>query len=125
MVESYAELVAEGWLTAQQGSGTRVATGAKPRRAASEAPRARTDAHRPRYGLLTGSPDLANFPRTQWLAAARRALTAAPNDALGYGDARGRVELRTRSPTTWRGPAGCTPSPSGSSSVPVSTTVWR
>ncbi|MGW4618942.1 MocR-like pyridoxine biosynthesis transcription factor PdxR [Streptomyces sp. NPDC004592] len=95
VVESYAELVAEGWLTAQQGSGTRVATGAKPRRAASEAPRARTDAHRPRYGLLTGSPDLANFPRTQWLAAARRALTAAPNDALGYGDARGRVELRT------------------------------
>jgi GntR family transcriptional regulator/MocR family aminotransferase len=43
---------------------------------------------------LTGSPDLSHFPRVQWLTAARRALTAAPNDALGYGDARGRVELR-------------------------------
>ncbi|MFJ9758245.1 PLP-dependent aminotransferase family protein [Streptomyces sp. NPDC101149] len=95
VVESYAELVAEGWLTAQQGSGTRVATRAKPHRAAPEAPRTRPDAHRPRYGLVTGAPDLGNFPRSQWLAAARRALTAAPNDALGYGDARGRVELRT------------------------------
>lgn len=28
-------------------------------------------------------------------AAARRALTAAPHDAFGYGDARGRMELRT------------------------------
>ncbi len=34
------------------------------------------------------------FPRTAWLAAAKRALTAAPNEALGYGDPRGRIELR-------------------------------
>ncbi|MEU1599203.1 PLP-dependent aminotransferase family protein [Streptomyces sp. NPDC005708] len=96
VVESYAELVAEGWLTAQQGSGTRVATRVEPHRAAApNTPRARPDKPRPRYGLLTGAPDLANFPRTQWLTAARRALTAAPHDAFGYGDARGRVELRT------------------------------
>jgi GntR family transcriptional regulator/MocR family aminotransferase len=44
---------------------------------------------------VPGSPDLAAFPRTQWLAAARRALTAAPHDAFGRGDALGRVELRT------------------------------
>ena len=44
---------------------------------------------------MPGSPDLADFPRTQWLAAARRALTAAPHDAFGYGDALGRLELRT------------------------------
>ena len=50
---------------------------------------------RPTYGLMPGSPDLADFPRTQWLAAARRALTAAPHDAFGYGDARGMLELRT------------------------------
>jgi GntR family transcriptional regulator/MocR family aminotransferase len=96
VVESYAELVAEGWLTAQQGSGTRVATRVETHRAAApNAPRARPDEPRPRYGLWTGAPDLANFPRTQWLTAARRALTAAPYDAFGYGDARGRVELRT------------------------------
>ncbi|MEU9382757.1 PLP-dependent aminotransferase family protein, partial [Streptomyces sp. NPDC048279] len=35
------------------------------------------------------------FPRAEWLKAARRALTAAPHEAFGYGDPRGRVELRT------------------------------
>ena len=44
---------------------------------------------------MPGWPNLAEFPRTQWLSAARRALTAAPHDAFGYGDALGRVELRT------------------------------
>jgi GntR family transcriptional regulator/MocR family aminotransferase len=101
VVESYAELVAEGWLTAQQGSGTRVAMRAEPRRAASASPAApaapRTGPARPRptYDMQPGSPDLAGFPRTQWLTAARRALTAAPHDAFGYGDPLGRMELRT------------------------------
>jgi GntR family transcriptional regulator/MocR family aminotransferase len=45
--------------------------------------------------MRVGAPNLASFPRTQWLTASRRALTAAPNDAFGYGDALGRVELRT------------------------------
>lgn len=44
---------------------------------------------------MVSSPDLASFPRAEWLKAARRALTAAPHDAFGYGDARGRIELRT------------------------------
>lgn len=44
---------------------------------------------------MPGSPNLAEFPRKQWLTAARRALTAAPYEAFGLGDARGRVELRT------------------------------
>ncbi|MEE1671540.1 PLP-dependent aminotransferase family protein [Streptomyces sp. WAC07094] len=97
VVEAYAELVAEGWLTAQQGSGTRVAPRAEPHSAPTGAPRTRTRPARtrPRYAMQPGSPDLARFPRAQWLAAARRALTAAPNDALGYGDPRGRPELRT------------------------------
>lgn len=95
MVEAYAELVAEGRLTAQQGCGTRVATRVEPHRPAPDAPRTRPDEPRSRYGLLTGAPDLATFPRTRWLTAARRALTAAPHDGFGYGDARGRMELRT------------------------------
>jgi GntR family transcriptional regulator/MocR family aminotransferase len=94
VADSYAELVAEGWLTARQGSGTRVARRAEPRKAAP-APPARPAQRRPTYVLLPGSPDLAEFPRTQWLKAARRALTAAPHEAFGYGDALGRVELRT------------------------------
>jgi len=93
VADSYAELIAEGWLVAQQGSGTRVANRSRPRRSAPAAPR--TALRRPRYGLMPGSPNVAEFPRTQWLAAARRALTAVPHDAFGYGDALGRVELRT------------------------------
>ncbi len=97
VAEAYAELVAEGWLTARQGSGTRVAERARPRRSAPAAvPAARPGARRgPAYSLLSGTPDLGGFPRAAWLSAARRALTDAPNEAFGYAaDARGRVELR-------------------------------
>ncbi|MFD4524505.1 PLP-dependent aminotransferase family protein [Streptomyces sp. NPDC058470] len=94
VADAYAALVAEGWLTARQGSGTRVAERAVPRPAPESAPRTREPGH-PTYDLVPGSPDLASFPRAEWLRAARRALTAAPHEALGYGDARGRPELRT------------------------------
>jgi GntR family transcriptional regulator/MocR family aminotransferase len=96
VAEAYADLVAEGWLTARQGSGTRVAdrTAVVPAPAAAAAPRHREPA-RPAHNLIPGSPDLAAFPRTEWLKAARRALTAAPHDSLGYGDPRGRAELRS------------------------------
>jgi GntR family transcriptional regulator/MocR family aminotransferase len=91
---AYADLVAEGWLTARQGSGTRVADRAVPPPTRRPAPSPNRTG-RPAYSLVPGTPDLASFPRAQWLKAARRALTTAPNDALGYGDPRGRTELRT------------------------------
>ncbi|MEU7551304.1 PLP-dependent aminotransferase family protein [Streptomyces sp. NPDC044571] len=96
VAEAYAELVAEGWLTARQGSGTRVAEQARPRARPAAAARVRSPARRgTAYSLLAGSPDLGGFPRAAWLSAARRALTDAPNEAFGYGlDPRGRVELR-------------------------------
>ncbi|MFG2499841.1 PLP-dependent aminotransferase family protein [Streptomyces sp. NPDC048441] len=93
VADAYADLVAEGWLTARQGSGTRVAERAVPR-PAEPAPRRRAVGG-PTYDLMPGTPDLASFPRAEWLKAARRALYAAPNDALGHGDPRGRIELRT------------------------------
>ncbi|MFC4949164.1 PLP-dependent aminotransferase family protein [Pseudonocardia sp. GCM10023141] len=95
VADAYAELVAEGWLSAQQGSGTRVATRAVPRPVAPTAVPAPPSGRRLALSLVPGSPDLAEFPRREWLAASRRALTAAPNDAFGCGDALGRVELRT------------------------------
>jgi GntR family transcriptional regulator/MocR family aminotransferase len=95
VADAYAELVAEGWLTARQGSGTRVARRSAPRKSAPGTARTRPARGRPAYNLLPGSPDLASFPRAEWLKAARRALDAAPHEAFGYGDARGRVELRT------------------------------
>ncbi|MFJ3137514.1 PLP-dependent aminotransferase family protein [Streptomyces sp. NPDC086843] len=93
VADAYADLVAEGWLTARQGSGTRVA--ARPvagPRTPAPAPR-RTPGRLP-YSLTPGVPDLASFPRTEWVRATRRALAAAPHDAFGYGDPRGRPELR-------------------------------
>ncbi|WP_277032030.1 PLP-dependent aminotransferase family protein [Actinacidiphila oryziradicis] len=87
---AYAELVAEGWLTARQGAGTRVA------RRAAVPPRAYPPAAAPRPELLrlATAIDVSAFPRTAWIAATRRALTAAPSEAFGYGDSRGRPELR-------------------------------
>ncbi|WP_245872188.1 PLP-dependent aminotransferase family protein, partial [Streptomyces alboverticillatus] len=95
VAEAYGDLVAEGWLTARQGSGTRVATRAAASRAKppTRGPRpARTS--RPTYDLMPGTADVSAFPRAAWLSAARRALTAAPNSALGYPDPAGTPELR-------------------------------
>jgi GntR family transcriptional regulator / MocR family aminotransferase len=128
VAEAYGQLVAEGWLTAVQGSGTRVAgqaatslapaahpaPAAGQARAAGQAPtgQAPTAGQAPvigspraassvpprvtayRYSLRVGSPDLSAFPRAAWLAAARRALSAAPSEAFGYGQPQGRPELR-------------------------------
>ncbi len=92
VADAYGQLVAEGWLTALPGSGTRVAL----RAAAAESARAPEpgSASRMRYDLRPGAPDLSAFPRSAWLAAARRALAVAPYDALGYSDPRGLPELR-------------------------------
>ncbi|MFD6323379.1 PLP-dependent aminotransferase family protein [Streptomyces sp. NPDC058442] len=94
VAEAYAELVAEGWLVARQGSGTRVAPRAKPL-TPPRAPRPTpAQPEPPAHNLRQGLPDAASFPRTAWLAAARRALNAAPHEAFGPGDPRGRPELR-------------------------------
>ncbi|HEY3009267.1 MAG TPA: PLP-dependent aminotransferase family protein [Micromonosporaceae bacterium] len=91
VADAYGQLVAEGWLDARRGSGTRVAdrvtrAAPAPQPTAKPAPIA--------YDLRPGSPDLSAFPRSAWLSAARRALATAPSEALGYGDRRGRRELR-------------------------------
>lgn len=94
VAEAYAELVAEGWLTARQGSGTRVAPRAAPARRGPASPVPSPPPARPAYNLLQGQPDASSFPRSSWLTSARRALTAAPTEAFGPGDPHGRPELR-------------------------------
>jgi GntR family transcriptional regulator/MocR family aminotransferase len=88
VTECYAELVAEGWLIARQGSGTAVAPRTEPR------PAPPVPAVPPVHGLTPGSMEFADFPRAQWLASARRAMAAAPYSAFGYGDPAGSPELR-------------------------------
>ena len=92
VAEVYSQLVAEGWLTAQTGSGTTVA----PRRATEPGARAaaRPEAAVPGYDLRAGVPDLSAFPRRAWLATARKVLAAAPDHLLGYPDPRGLPQLR-------------------------------
>ncbi|MFB7932349.1 PLP-dependent aminotransferase family protein [Streptomyces sp. NPDC056039] len=95
VADAYAELVAEGWLTARQGSGTRVAERAEPLRPAARVPKkAPPRARGPRHNLLQGTPDISAFPRAAWLASYRRALQQAPNEVFGPGDPAGRTELR-------------------------------
>jgi len=117
VAEAYTQLVAEGWLTARQGSGTRVA--ARPTGATPPAPVSRASPHHesavpparvgrstvdaggttaPRadavYDLRAGYPDVAAFPHAEWLAAARTALGRAPSAAYRYADPQGLPELR-------------------------------
>ncbi|MFD0002994.1 PLP-dependent aminotransferase family protein [Streptomyces sp. NPDC127178] len=88
---AYDQLVAEGYLTARQGAGTQVAA-LLP--VAAEPPEAAVRARVPRFDLRPGSPDVGAFPAAAWLRALRRAIAAAPSPAYGYGDPRGRIELR-------------------------------
>jgi GntR family transcriptional regulator / MocR family aminotransferase len=91
VAQAYGQLVAEGWLVARQGSGTRVAARAP---VAAAAPPPPPPIKPLLYDLRAGSPDSTSFPRSAWLSATRRALHAAPPEALGYSDPRGRPELR-------------------------------
>ncbi|MEV7730650.1 PLP-dependent aminotransferase family protein [Streptomyces sp. NPDC088921] len=95
VADAYAELVAEGWLTARQGSGTRVAERSRPLHAAVRTRRPATyRARSTRHDLRQGTPDASSFPRSAWLASYRRALHQAPNEVFGPGDPAGRPELR-------------------------------
>jgi GntR family transcriptional regulator / MocR family aminotransferase len=93
VADAYGQLVAEGWLAARHGSGTWVAERAAPPPSPGPA-KARAASRGVRYDLRPGTPDLALFPRPAWLAAARRALAAAPARELGYADPRGLDVLR-------------------------------
>ncbi|WP_030743179.1 PLP-dependent aminotransferase family protein [Streptomyces sp. NRRL S-31] len=95
VADAYAELVAEGWLTSRQGSGTRVADRTEPLRPTLRTPvEAPPRARGPRHDLRQGTPDASAFPRAAWSASYRRALLAAPSEAFGPGDPAGRRELR-------------------------------
>ncbi|MFI0513124.1 PLP-dependent aminotransferase family protein [Streptomyces sp. WSLK1-5] len=88
---AYDQLVAEGYLTARQGSGTVVA----PLPAADAGPpQSGARARAPLFDLRPGAPDVGAFPAAVWLRAVRRAVAAAPVSAYDYGDPLGRMELR-------------------------------
>jgi len=92
VVEAFAQLTAEGYLDARHGAGTwvadlslagvqRVPALERPERAA-------------RFSFSPGLPDLTSFPQAAWLRALRHGLRGLSAASLGYGDPRGRRDLR-------------------------------
>jgi GntR family transcriptional regulator/MocR family aminotransferase len=118
VVEAYAQLVAEGYLTSRGGGYTQVAPGpaaappaAAPRPGRPAPPRpprallaptppprpllAPTPPPRPMVDFGYGRGNVAAFPRAAWLRSVRRVLTEAADERLGYLDGHGAVELRS------------------------------
>jgi GntR family transcriptional regulator/MocR family aminotransferase len=101
---AYAQLVAEGYLSARRGAGTVVADlPVRPARSAGRLRRgaSRTGGHDPfatrtaRHDLMPGRPDVSAFPVQAWLNAARTVLPRVATEAFALGDPKGRPELRT------------------------------
>jgi GntR family transcriptional regulator/MocR family aminotransferase len=92
VVEAFAQLAAEGYLDARHGAGTWVAdlslAVASPLRPLERPARA------PRFSFSPGLPDLTSFPQAAWMSALRQGLRGMSAASLGYGDPRGRRDLR-------------------------------
>ncbi|HEY1920674.1 MAG TPA: PLP-dependent aminotransferase family protein [Streptosporangiaceae bacterium] len=109
VVDCYAQLAAEGYLTSRVGSATRVAVDARPLlpaepgtepaadqpgpAAAQPAP-AELESLSPQIEFRPGVPDLSGFPRRDWLWAMGEACRTAAKADLTYGDPRGSATLR-------------------------------
>ena len=113
--ECYGQLLSEGYLDSQVGSATRVAArvypaispgglggvvppgeGASRARAPAAPGPARREAPGPRLiaDFRSGVPDLASFPRSDWVWAMREACREVATADLDYGDPRGSFALR-------------------------------
>jgi GntR family transcriptional regulator / MocR family aminotransferase len=95
VVGVYAQLAAEGYLTLRRGAAHVVA-------AVVQAPaddcavEVDVPVASARYNLRPDLPDLALFPRPQWLSVTRASLQQAANTDLAYGEPYGAVALRSR-----------------------------
>ena len=91
VVEAYGHLVADGYLEARQGSGTRV----RPVAVTEPGRAVRAVARAPIATFVGGLPDPACFPRREWQRHYRAALQALPDPALAYPGPHGALALRT------------------------------
>jgi GntR family transcriptional regulator/MocR family aminotransferase len=99
--EAYEMLIAEGYLDGVQRLGIFVARGAvlipKPRKTTADeqySAFAKEKIDEDAICFHSGTPAADLFPRSRWNRLAYAAFREAPESALGYGDPRGRVELR-------------------------------
>jgi GntR family transcriptional regulator/MocR family aminotransferase len=92
-VRAYAQLAAEGFIALRRGAAPIVV--AVPREAPEwDAVEEDVPIALARYNLRPDLPDLALFPRSEWLTASRAALHRAANHDLAYGEPFGAAELR-------------------------------
>jgi GntR family transcriptional regulator/MocR family aminotransferase len=92
VVDAYAQLAAEGYLSLRQGARPRLSQAAAP---AAELPApAVAPAARARFDFRPSVPDVSTFPRAAWLRSLREALATITDADLGYGDPRGVQALR-------------------------------
>ena len=92
VVDAYAQLVAEGYLSARHGAGTTVAPTEQPPAGGRAEPAPSTGI---RHDLSPFVPALAAFPRTAWRAALGRVLRRMPDERLGLPGGAGVPELRS------------------------------
>jgi GntR family transcriptional regulator / MocR family aminotransferase len=92
--ECYGQLLSEGYLDSHVGSATRVATRAYPAASPSFKPSAAAPSRRLIADFRSGVPDLASFPRSDWVWAMREACRDVATAELDYGDPRGSAALR-------------------------------
>ncbi len=107
VVDAYAQLAAEGYLSLRQGLRPRVSEGAALASVlAPAAPtavgevqartaQAGTPSPRARFDFRPSVPDVSTFPRAAWPRSLREALTTVTDADLGYGDPRGVESLRS------------------------------
>jgi GntR family transcriptional regulator / MocR family aminotransferase len=97
VVDAYAQLAAEGYLTLRQGARPRVSHAAA---VAREAPAVIAPAviapaaSHARFDFRPSVPDVSTFPRAAWLRSLRQALATITDADLSYGDPRGVEVLR-------------------------------
>jgi GntR family transcriptional regulator/MocR family aminotransferase len=108
VTEAYEQLVAEGYLEARVGSGTRVRRVEEPSNdqaaaafwsAARGAARSARDARgarpaEPAIDLAPGLPDLRHFPFPAWLAAVRSVAVSLPYTEMAYPNPNGHRRVR-------------------------------
>jgi GntR family transcriptional regulator/MocR family aminotransferase len=97
VVDAYAQLAAEGYLSLRQGARPRVSeatTLASVASAPTMSPAGTPAGPRARFDFRPSVPDVSTFPRAAWLRSLRTALATVTDADLGYGDPRGVDALR-------------------------------
>jgi GntR family transcriptional regulator/MocR family aminotransferase len=96
VVDCYAQLEAEGYLSSRPGAATRVADGAGRSPVVQRSEVAPLLLPLPPGGIdfRPVQPDLSSFPRRDWLWALGEAGRRAPSSEFGYGEAQGSSRLR-------------------------------